>query len=228
MDTSIQAGGEKTFLPAAGHDILLPLYDSVTKLIGADRARSLLVPQSGLRPGHRVLDIGCGTGTLAVLMKRRHPLVEIVGLDPDVRALERAKRKARRAAVSVRFDQGFADSLPYRGGEFDLVFSSFMLHHLDTLSKEKMFSEVRRVLKPGGHLHLIDFGGPESAGGSLVSRWIQSHQRLRENTQIKVLSSMAAAGLVDARMVDRRPILFGLAQVLYFRASAPAVAERAQ
>ena len=84
----------RTFLPAAGRDWLLPFYDPFVKLLGGDQARQRLLDQAALQDGHRVLDIGCGTGTFAVLIKRVHPDVEVVGLDPDPKALARAHRKA--------------------------------------------------------------------------------------------------------------------------------------
>jgi SAM-dependent methyltransferase len=78
---------ERRSLPAAaGHDALLPFYDPFAKFIGIDRTRRALLEQAELRPGHRVLDVGCGTGSLVVLIKRRHPEVEVVGLDPDPQA----------------------------------------------------------------------------------------------------------------------------------------------
>ena len=120
----------RPYLPAAGYDWSLPLYDPIVKLLGGDRARIVLLDHAALQPGYRVLDIGCGTGTLATLIKRLHPDVEVVGIDPDPKALARARRKAANAAVSIRFDQGFGDALPYAEASFDRVFSSFMFHNL--------------------------------------------------------------------------------------------------
>ena len=88
------ADSRKTYLPAAGHDWLLPLYDSFVKLLGGEAARKTLLDQATMQPSFRLLDIGCGTGTLAILIKRLHPGVDVVGLDPDPKALARAKRKS--------------------------------------------------------------------------------------------------------------------------------------
>lgn len=98
----------------------------MVKLLGGDAARALLVEQAAIRPGQRVLDVGCGTGSLLVQLKRRYADVEAVGLDPDPRALARARRKGLRAGFSFQLDQGFADELPYADASFDRVVSSFM------------------------------------------------------------------------------------------------------
>src|SRR5258708_14721202 len=105
MKESIMATPSKrTYLPAAGRDSFLPVYDLMTKLMGADQARRGLLQQAQIRPGHRILDIGCGTGSLSIQVKRLHPGTDVVGLDPDPKALARASRKAARATVSIQFD----------------------------------------------------------------------------------------------------------------------------
>jgi SAM-dependent methyltransferase len=67
------ADSGKRYLPAAGHDWLLPLHDLFVKLLGGEAARKTLLDQATIQPGFRVLDIGCGTGTLAILIKRLIP-----------------------------------------------------------------------------------------------------------------------------------------------------------
>jgi ubiquinone/menaquinone biosynthesis C-methylase UbiE len=204
------------FLPAAGHDLFLPLYDVFAKLLGADAARRTLVEQAALEPGHRVLDVGCGTGTLLVLIKRLHPQVDAVGLDPDTRALGHARRKAERAGITLKLNQGFADALPYPDAHFDRVFSSFMFHHLERDQKPQMLSEIRRVLKPGGRLELVDFAAPEQSH-SRIARLLPFHKHLHDNIDESILALITGAGLADARIALRRPKLFG--DVLFYEAT---------
>ncbi len=210
----------RTYLPAAGHDWFLPLYDPLVKLLGGDSARRALLDQAAIRPGHRVLDLGCGTGSLVVLVKRLHPDVDVVGLDPDPKALARGKRKADRAAVSIQFDQGFSDALPYPDASFDRVVSSFMFHHLPPDERENTLREVRRVLKPGGALHLLDFGGPEASPNGFLAHLLHSSHRLRDNAEGRIVALMRQAGLADPKQVDRRAIRF--LRIAYYQASVPA------
>ena len=200
---------DRSYLPAAGLDLLLPLYDPLVKLAGADRARKKLFDQASVRPHHRVLDIGCGTGTFAVAIKRWMPSVEVVGLDPDPKALARSRRKADRAAVSIRFDQGFANVLPYADTSFDRVFSSLMFHHLPQDTKLATMCEVRRVLKPGGSLHLLDFEHEGPHSHKPLARWIHSSERMRYNTRGQLLEWMREAGLIEPRVLDSDRPIFG-------------------
>ena len=89
---------ERAYLPAAGRDAFLPLYDPLTRLIGGQKILRSLLDQAALQPNHVVLDVGCGTGTLAVLVKRLHPTIDVTALDPDPKALARAAAKAAKAA----------------------------------------------------------------------------------------------------------------------------------
>jgi ubiquinone/menaquinone biosynthesis C-methylase UbiE len=206
----------RAFLPAAGLDFLLPLYDPMVKLLGADRARKKLFDQALVQPHHRVLDVGSGTGTFAVAIKGWLPSAEVVGLDPDPKALARSRRKAERAGVSIRFDQGFANALPYPDGSFDRVFSSLMFHHLPRDAKFATMREVRRVLKPGGSLHLLDFEQEGPRSHNPLARWLHSSERMQGNTCEQILGWMREAGLVEPRVVDSDQPIFG--KIIYFAA----------
>jgi ubiquinone/menaquinone biosynthesis C-methylase UbiE len=210
---------ERAYLPAAGHDWALPFYDPLVRLIGADAARKALLFQAALHPTHRVLDIGCGTGTLAIETKRKFPNAYVAGLDPDPRALARARKKAARAGVSIRFDQGFSDELPYPNCSFDRVFSSFMFHHLHEEDRARTLREVRRVLVPGGSLHLADVARPEEDEQGWKARMLRSNPHLKDNAQSRVLQLLGET-FKSSKQVATRAMLFGLARVAYYEASA--------
>jgi ubiquinone/menaquinone biosynthesis C-methylase UbiE len=222
MSSEIINHPKRTFLPAAGHDLFLPLYDPLVSLLGGERARRDLIAQANITSGQRILDIGCGTGTLAVMLKRADADVEVVGLDPDPKALRRAKTKATRAALSLQLDQGFSDELPYAEDSFDRVFSSFMFHHLEEENREKTLREVSRVLKPGGSLHLLDFVDDDHGSHGLLSRFlgrlIHSTDRLKDNSDARILQLMRRAGFTNFEKVKESQMLLGLLRMSYYRA----------
>ena len=197
----------RSYVPAAGRDWLLPFYDPLQWVLRGHRIRRAMLDAAELRPGLRVLDVGCGTGTMVVDLKRSHPELAVTGIDPDPLALARARRKLARAGLDVRLDEGFADRLPYPDASFDRVFSSFMFHHLDAATKDGMLREVRRVLAPGGALHLVDFGGGDEREG--LMRLFHSHDELRDNFGGRIPARMRAAGFEQAREVSHRRIVLG-------------------
>ena len=175
------------YLPGMGKAWLLPLYDPLTRLLGVRGVHRELVQRARIAPGLRVLEIGCGTGNLALAAKRACPAAEVTGLDPDPAALAKGRRKAGRARLTLRFDQGFAQALPYPDASFDRVLSSLMFHHLDDADRPRALREVRRVLAPGGSLHLLDFAG--SHHGS---------RRLRHHADGRIPELMVQAGFSEA------------------------------
>lgn len=206
----------RTYLPAAGRNFLLPLYDPIVKLLGGGAAREQLLAQAGLRPGDHVFDLGCGTGTLDALIKNRFPEVEIVGFDPDPKALARARNKAARERLAIQFDEGFGDQLPYPAASFDRALSSFMFHHIAAEERGKTLREVHRVLKPGGEFHMADFEGPEDHEHGFFGRLLLAHAHLRENSAANVIAVMKEAGFSDVAKVGRRTTFFG--GVAYYKA----------
>src|SRR5215203_1640215 len=196
----------KPYLPAMGRDRLLPLYDPLQRLLGMGLVHRWLVDQARIQPEQRVLELGCGTGNLAILVKRLHPGAEVVGIDPDPKALARAQRKAGR------------EELPYPDGSFDRVLSALMFHHLGPEEQEKSLDEARRVLKPGGSLHLLDFGGAKVRSAGFLARLHHRGERLRNNLGDRIPTLMGEAGFADPTEVASRGTIAG--RLTYYRASA--------
>lgn len=170
---------DRPYLPAMGNPRLLPFYDAFTRLVGARTAQWQLVAQAGIAPGHTVLEIGAGTGTVLLLAKRAVRSATVVGLDPDPQALAFAHRRAAREGLELRLDHGYADRLPYPDRSVDRVLSAFMFHHLPGAEKAAALREAHRVLTPGGSLHLVDLGGeqPGVVGRLLHRRHEHGDQR---------------------------------------------------
>jgi SAM-dependent methyltransferase len=149
------------YLPALRFRALTGLFDPVVRLTMRERAfKERLLKQANPRPGQRILDIGSGTGTLAILVKERVPDAEVIGLDADPEILDRARAKAAEAEVDVQFDRALSTELPYPEESFDLVLSTLFFHHLAGADKRRTAAEIARVLRPGAELHVADFGRP--------------------------------------------------------------------
>jgi ubiquinone/menaquinone biosynthesis C-methylase UbiE len=142
---------QERYIRALRFRSLTALYDPLVRWTVREALfKRRLLEQAGLRPAQRVLDLGCGTGTLAAMAKQRQPEAELAGLDADPEILERARRKASQGEVEVNFDQGLSTELPYEDGSFDRVLSTLFFHHLSGEEKRRTVAEIARVLKPEG------------------------------------------------------------------------------
>ena len=211
--------GDHSYLPAMGHPALLPLYDPLTRLLGAGPSHRRLLDQAGIVPGTRVLEIGCGTANLLLLAARRYPRATLIGLDPDPAALALARRKADRRGRTLQLDQGYAGQLPHPDASVDRVLSAFMLHHLPEPEKQAVIREVHRVLAPGGSLHLVDFDGhgPHTTSGPARlfghrhrgHGHAERHHQFTRNSSAEVRVLLSEAGFVDVAETSRGRGLFG-------------------
>lgn len=203
------------YVPAMGVDWLIRLYDPLCRWILGERAvKQRLVELADLRPGQRALDVGCGTGTLALMLAEAQPEAEIVGLDGDPRALAIARGKPCPGG-KVSFDEGMSFALPYPDASFDRATSSLMLHHLTTANRERTLREIARVLRPGGGLAVLDFGVPGGGWGGFVAKLLHRDSDIADNLEGRLPEMIRAAGFDGGDEVGRHGTVFG--SLSYYR-----------
>ena len=183
-------------------------YDALAAVLTLGRDRSLrdrLAELAQLTPGESVLDVGCGTGSLALAAKRRvGDTGSVSGVDASLDMIALATRKATRAGAAVTFRVGTAERLPYADASLDAVMATLMLHHLPVPLRRDFAREARRVLRPGGRILTVDFSAP-SAG--LLARL---HRRggVSRDAMVALLrdagfrpTTMGAVGIADLQYV---------------------------
>jgi len=191
-------------------------YDLLAWLLtlGRERAfRERLVELARLAPGEAVLDVGCGTGTLAIAAKRRVGAAGAVhGIDASPEMIDRARRKAVKAGADVMFQTAVVEALPFPDGSFDAVLSTLMLHHLPRPARQQCAREMRRVLKPGGRVLAVDFAASARERKGLLARLHRhGHLTLRD-----IVELLGEAGL---RVVESGAV--GVSDLQFAVATAP-------
>lgn len=162
------------YVPALRYHWLTRFYDYVLALTVRELAfKSTLVSQAEITPNQQILDLGCGTATLTLLLKKQYPTTDVIGLDGEGQALVIAQAKAQKVQMELHFDKGLSFNLPYSSDSFNRVFSSLLFHHLTYENKEKTLREVYRVLKPNGMLHIADWGRPSNPVMRGLFLWVQ-------------------------------------------------------
>lgn len=198
---------------ARSYDVLV----GVLTLGRERRFRRHLAELAGLEPGWSVLDIGCGTGGLALAAAGVvGPSGRVNGVDASAEMVARARRKAARAGAAVQFDSAPAEALPFDDATFDAVTASLMLHHLTDANLRSVLAEVARVLRPGGRFLAVDIGGTAGQGPGVLHRFAPRHG---DFDLARLAPVVAEAGL---RVVEQGPVgqpaVLGLKNLQYLRA----------
>jgi ubiquinone/menaquinone biosynthesis C-methylase UbiE len=225
-----QGGKSKAeFTPALGRPELTGAYDLAIRLLTRERAwRSALLSQLAPQENDVILDVGCGTGSFALLIKKAAPGARVVGLDPDPAVLEIAAAKARRAGLDIEWRRGFAHDAAVGTEPFTKAVSSLVFHQVPMSGKRQGIEAMVRAVGPDGEVHIADYARQRSW---LMRRLFGLVQRLdgNENTEPnargaieEILRSLDPLAATPARAI-RTPT----GEISLFRLQvSPAVIER--
>jgi ubiquinone/menaquinone biosynthesis C-methylase UbiE len=203
-----QKSDEKRYIPALSFRWLTPLYDPLLKWVMREETfKRKLVQQANIQPKMKVLDLGCGTGTLTLMLKRAHPEATITGMDGDPQMLVIARDKSR--GTDIEWDEGLASSLPYPDSVFDRVVTSLVIHHLVTEDKRRAFKEIYRVLKPHSELHILDFGAPHSSLTRFMTKYMRRLEEAADNFDGLIPLFVTEAGFGEVKEAQNFVSLFG-------------------
>lgn len=188
-------------------------YDVMVWLLlhGKERAfRERLLDLAHVTSGQSVLDIGCGTGSLAIAASRRVGANGVVhGIDAASEMIERARVKAGKAHVNATFTHAAVEEMPFPDNHFDVVLASLMFHHIRRAVREQCAREMQRVLKPGGKALVVEFGRD---GKSIIER-LHRHGALELSGIHDVLRS-SALEIVESGLVGVQGLNFTLARTV--------------
>ena len=203
-----QASNKKRYIPALSLRWLTPLYDPLLKWVMREETfKRKLVQRANIQPQMKVLDLGCGTGTLTLMLKHAYPEAQITGLDGDPQVLAIARDKSR--GTDIQWDEGLASTLPYLDSVFDRVVTSLVIHHLVTDDKRRAFKEIYRVLKPNGELHVLDFGAPRTSLTRLMTMYMRRLEETADNFDGQIPLFVTEAGFGEVKEAQNFVTLFG-------------------
>lgn len=214
------AQNDPHYVPAFGVHGLTRYYDSFAKLVNPLRHR--LLQQADIQPGQRVLDLGCGTGLLTIMIKQSVPEAHVTGLDADEEVLKIARDKSHGA--DIQWDQAFAFDMPYPDQSFDGVVSSFVTHHLTGADKLRAFREVHRVLRPHGCFHILDFGPPFNLLTRFQASVMKNFEITADNFAGRIPLILAEADFPSAKEAGHAIMFFG--PVAFYQACRGTIQEK--
>jgi ubiquinone/menaquinone biosynthesis C-methylase UbiE len=205
------------YVPAAGRAALTPLYDRVMALTMREprwRPQLAAAVLEGIADGDVVVDVGCGTATLAIDLAARRPGVRVIGVDGDPQVLGLARAKPGAERVELR--EGDATALPLEDDSAAAVVCSLLLHHLPPAPKSAALREAHRVLRPGGILHIADWGRPAdpfAVAGFSMLQLFDGREGTRDHRTGRLPAIVEAAGFGRVARTNQLRTIFGTLEI---------------
>ena len=151
------------YIPALRFKWLTPLYDFLINLTMPEKKiKQALIETANIPAGVKVLDFGCGTATLTMMVKEIYPDAKVTGIDVDRKIVDRAIQKVKEKKLGIFLLVYDGKQLPFQRNAFNRTVSCLVFHHLDTETKQKSLTEIFRILSKDGQLHIADFGRSKS------------------------------------------------------------------
>lgn len=151
------------YVPALRFKWLTPLYDFfVGFTMPEKKIKTKLIESACISSGQKVLDFGCGTGTLTIMAKQSNPDAAVTGIDIDTQILNKAIKRTKEKQLDILLIDYDGSRFPFQSNRFNCIISCLVLHHLDTATKQKALVEIYRTLSQNGELHIADFGRSDS------------------------------------------------------------------
>ncbi|MCV7006704.1 class I SAM-dependent methyltransferase [Mycobacterium gordonae] len=221
----------QSFTPAAGDPKYTKYYDTVIALLTReDRWRSAVIARLELTQDDVVVDVGCGTASLAIRIKQQQPGARVIGVDPDPQVLAIARAKVRRAGVQVEFVEGMGDrAVEFLGpGMATKVVSSLVLHQCPVPMKKAMIGNMFTLLRPGGELVIADYGLQRDALmrlGFRIVQFVDGKRDTQPNADGILPGLIEQAGFADVAEVS--VIRTGTGSISLYRATRPVSGDEA-
>lgn len=213
----LKTASATNYVPALRYRRLTRWYDALmARVFPEAQVRDALIDSADIHPGQQILDFGTGTASLAIRLKQRHPLPEVIGVDVDPEALAIAHQKVEKAGVYLELAQYNGEILPYPDATFDRVVTCLVLHHLDPVQKRRSLRELRRVLKPSGSLHVADWGKPSNRRMRLafyIVQLLDGVKTTRENVEGRLPQIFHESGFALVQESDKVDTLFGTMRI---------------
>jgi demethylmenaquinone methyltransferase/2-methoxy-6-polyprenyl-1,4-benzoquinol methylase/phosphoethanolamine N-methyltransferase len=194
-----------------------PYYDMMVNVISLGHAgmlRRMTVDNAQIHPGDSILDVGCGTGEVALLAKTRTKAGKVHGIDPAPEMIAVARSKAARKKIDVDFRVGVIEALPFPDASIDVVTSSLMMHHLPEELQIGGMAEVYRVLKPGGRLLIADFMRPTGSLMNHIFTTVTHHQHVRSGLADEVTILLKKTGFSQVAQLDGNVLVIGFLRAI--------------
>lgn len=194
-------------------------YDSYMRkmTLGREKAlREMTINLAQVKPGDRVLEVGCGTGTLTLAAKRQAgPTGQVYGIDIIPGMIEISKQKAEQSNLDVTFQLGSIDDIPFPENTFDVVMCSFMIFHMSDAVRNKGIAEIYRVLKPQGKLMVLDVALPVKPFSRALLKVILGF--ILKHDLKELIPPMEEAGFSNIEVAQAKYRLLGFPILLYVR-----------